>query len=86
MPVRIRLSRVGTNRKPLFRVVAATRERAADGHCLEVLGTYNPKLPEKKFTAKKERIEFWLNQGALPTRIVYQLLKRECGISPKRIA
>ncbi|OGQ47792.1 MAG: 30S ribosomal protein S16 [Deltaproteobacteria bacterium RIFCSPLOWO2_02_FULL_46_8] len=86
MAVHIRFSRVGAKKQPHFRLVAAQHERSRDGRCLEVLGTYNPKLPEKKFTAKKERIEFWLNQGALPTRIVYQLLKRECGISPKRIA
>ena len=77
MPVRIRLSRVGTNRKPLFRVVAATRERAADGHCLEVLGTYDPKLETEKLHVDKERVHFWLKQGATPSDLISQLLKKQ---------
>lgn len=86
MPVHIRLSRVGAKKQPHFRLVAAQHQRSRDGRCLEVLGTYNPKLPEKKSNIKKERVEFWLKQGALPTKIVYQLLKKECGIAAKRVA
>ena len=86
MSVLIRVSLVGAKKQPLFRMVTAQHERSRDGRCLEVLGTYNPKLPEKKLTVKKERVEFWLNQGALPSRVVYQLLKKECGITSKHVA
>lgn len=75
MPVRIRLTRFGTNQKPHFRVVAASREKSRDGRFLEVLGTYNPKLKEKKMNIDKERLAFWLKQGATMTSVVSQMLK-----------
>ena len=81
MPVRIRLTRVGTNKKPFFRVVAAERTKPRDGRFLEVLGTYYPKLKEKKLTLNKERYDYWIKQGALPTNIIIQSLKKELGTS-----
>jgi len=83
MPVRIRLSRVGTNNKPFFRVVAASREKPRDGRFLEVLGTYNPKLKEKKLNLNRERLDYWLKQGAMPTRLVGQMLKKDLGLITK---
>ncbi|OGQ04223.1 MAG: 30S ribosomal protein S16 [Deltaproteobacteria bacterium RIFCSPLOWO2_01_44_7] len=83
MPVRIRLTRIGTNQKPFFRVVAASREKPRDGSFLEVLGVYNPKLKEKKFNVNKERIEFWLKKGAIPSRVVGQMLKKDLRIVTK---
>lgn len=77
MPVRIRLSRVGTNKKPHFRVVAADGRRSRDGRFLELLGTYNPKLKEKKLLLNRERYDFWIKQGALPSRIIERMLQKE---------
>ena len=85
MPVRIRLSRVGTNKKPFFRVVAATRERSRDGKFLEVLGTYYPKLKEKKLKLNKERYDFWIQKGALPTGVIVQTLKKELATATQKV-
>lgn len=75
MPVRIRLSRVGSNNKPYFRVVAASREKPRDGRFLEVLGTFNPKLKDKKLNLNRERYDYWIKQGAVPSRIISQSIK-----------
>lgn len=76
MPVRIRLTRVGTNKKPFFRVVAAERTKPRDGRFLEVLGTYNPKLPEKKININKERLAYWIKQGATLSDTMRETLKK----------
>lgn len=78
MSVRIRLSRVGTNKKPLFRLVATSRTNSRDGRCLEVLGTYNPKLEKEKLQRiNKERLQFWFKQGATSSELISQLLKKQ---------
>lgn len=74
MPVRIRLTRVGTHNKPYFRVVAAERTKPRDGRFLEVLGTYNPKQEKEKMQVNKERFDFWLKQGATMSKIVSDML------------
>lgn len=76
MPVRIRLTRVGTNKKPFFRVVAAERTKPRDGRFLEVLGTYNPKLTEKKININKERLAYWIKQGATMSDTMRETLKK----------
>ncbi len=82
MPVRIRFSRVGTNNKPLFRLVATDRTNARGGSCLEVLGTYNPKLEKEKLKVNKERLDYWFKKGATPSELVSQLLKQQ-GLAAK---
>lgn len=76
MPVRIRLTRVGTNKKPFFRVVAAERTKPRDGRFLEVLGTYNPKLTEKKININQERLAYWIKQGATLSDTMRETLKK----------
>lgn len=77
MSVRIRLSRIGAHKKPFFRVVAVTREQSRDGGCLELLGFYDPKKEKEKLKLNKERYQYWLQKGALPTTIISNLVKRE---------
>ena len=45
MPVRIRLSRVGTKKRPFYRIIVADSRRARDGRFIDRIGTYNPMLP-----------------------------------------
>lgn len=77
MPVRIRLSRVGTRNKPQYRVVAAHREKPRDGRFLENLGTFNPKNKEKKINLNRERYDYWLKLGAIPSRVIRETVKKE---------
>lgn len=77
MPVKIRLARHGTKKRPFYRIVVADSECPRDGRCLETVGTYNPLLDTAKVLLKKERVEYWMNQGAIPTDTVKSLLKKE---------
>ena len=77
MAVKIRLARHGTKKKPFYRIVVADSESPRDGRYLENVGTYDPLYDPAKVTLKSERIRYWMDQGALPTNTVQNLLKKE---------
>ncbi len=83
MSVKIRLARGGSKKKPFYRLVVADSARSRDGKFIEKVGTYNPMLPkdsEERVNLVKERIEYWLGQGAIPSeRIALFLQKAEIG-------
>ena len=74
MPVRIRLSRVGKKKVPFYRIVAVDGRRKRDGSFLENLGSYDA-LKSKLVTFNKERLEYWIGQGAIPSDAVKKLQK-----------
>lgn len=77
MPVKIRLARHGAKKKPFYRIVAADSESPRDGRFLEIVGTYNPLIDPAEVSLKQERIKYWIDQGAIPTTTVKNLLKKE---------
>jgi small subunit ribosomal protein S16 len=77
MAVKIRLARHGAKKRPFYRVVVADSESPRDGRYLETVGTYNPVQDPAEVSLKKERIKYWLDQGARPTDTVRSLLKKE---------
>jgi small subunit ribosomal protein S16 len=77
MAVRIRLARHGAKKKPFYRIVVADSESPRDGRYLEAVGTYNPLLDPAEITVKQERVQYWLEQGAIRTDTVRSLLKKE---------
>lgn len=77
MPVKIRLARHGTKKKPFYRIVAADSEFPRDGRFLEIVGTYNPLIDPAEVSLKQERVKYWIDQGAIPTTTVKNLLKKE---------
>ena len=77
MPVKIRLARHGTKKRPFYRIVVANSENPRDGRFLETVGTYNPLPDPAKVSIKQERIKYWMGQGAIPTDTVKSLLKKE---------
>ena len=77
MPVKIRLARHGAKKKPFYRIVAADSESPRDGRFLEIVGTYNPLIDSAEVSLKQERIKYWIDQGAIPTTTVKNLLKKE---------
>ena len=77
MAVRIRLARHGAKKKPFYRIVVADSESPRDGRYLEAVGTYNPLRDPAEITVKQERVQYWLEQGAIPTDTVRSLLKKE---------
>lgn len=70
--LRIRLIRIGKKNAPAFRVVLTEKTSPPQGKFLEVLGSYNPRL--KEVNLKKERILYWLSQGAQASDTVHNLL------------
>ena len=76
MAVSIRLSRHGKRNCPFYRLVVADRERPRDGKFIEVVGTYDPRANGGIFTAKRDRIAYWVGKGAQPSDTVSELLKQ----------
>ncbi len=77
MAVKIRLARHGAKKRPFYRVVVTDSESPRDGRFLEIVGTYNPVTDPAEVSLKNERIQYWMDQGAVPTHTVKSLLKRE---------
>ena len=80
----IRLARGGRRNRPFYRIVVADKRMPRDGRYIEKLGTYNPLLQnddENRVTLVKERIEYWLGQGAKPSERVAIFLGK-AGLAP----
>ncbi len=80
MAVRIRLTRIGGKKNPIWRVVAADQRSARDGRIIETLGQYNAQTEPSTIKIDEERVRHWLAQGAQPSDQVRKLLKTQ-GIS-----
>lgn len=74
MAVRIRLSRVGKTKVPFYRIIAVDGRRKRDGAFLENLGSYDA-LKSKLVTFNEERLDYWIDQGAIPSDAVKKLQK-----------
>jgi small subunit ribosomal protein S16 len=77
MSVKIRLARHGAKKRPFYRIVIADNESPRDGKFLENVGTYNPLVDPAEVSLKQERVKYWIDQGAIPTNTVKNLLKKE---------
>ena len=79
MPLKLRLARAGTKKRPVYRVVVADSRSPRDGRFIEKIGHYNPILPAEhpeRLTIDGERAKYWLGNGAQPTDRVTLLLAR----------
>jgi small subunit ribosomal protein S16 len=76
MAVKIRLARHGAKKRPFYRIVVADNESPRDGRFLENVGTYNPLRDPVEVTLKTDRVQYWLQQGAIPTDTVRSILKK----------
>jgi len=61
----IRLARVGARKQPHYRVVVIEKDRARNGRSVEVVGTYNPRTNPASLELKRDRIDYWVGNGAL---------------------
>ena len=77
MGVRIRLSRMGSKKRPFYRIVVADSRAPRDGRFVEVIGTYNPRTEPVEVQVDSERLQAWLTKGAEPTDTVRSLLKQK---------
>jgi small subunit ribosomal protein S16 len=77
MGVKIRLARHGAKKRPFYRIVVADSEAPRDGRFLETVGTYNPLQDPAEVTLKTDRVQYWIEQGAVPTDTVKSLIGKE---------
>jgi small subunit ribosomal protein S16 len=72
----IRMRRVGSKKRPYFRVVVAESSAAREGSFVEVLGHYNPRTRPAKVEIDRERVQYWIAKGARPSDTVRTLMAR----------
>ena len=77
MAVKLRLTRVGSKKNPIYRVVAADEHAPRDGRFLEIVGRYNPQTDPSTIELDEAKVKDWLAKGAQPTDAVRKLLKTQ---------
>jgi small subunit ribosomal protein S16 len=75
MSVRVRLTRVGSKKNPIWRVVVSDQRSPRDGRFIETIGHYNPQTEPSTIVLDTERFQHWVSRGAQPTNTVKQLVK-----------
>jgi small subunit ribosomal protein S16 len=75
MAVRIRLTRVGSKKNPIYRVVVADSRSPRDGKFIEIVGRYNPQTEPSTIEFDETKVREWLGKGAQPSSAVSRLLK-----------
>ena len=81
MSVRLRLTRIGGRKDPVWRIVAADQRSKRDGRVIEILGQYNAQTDPSTIKVDEEKVKGWLARGAQPTDQVRKLLRTQ-GIDP----
>jgi small subunit ribosomal protein S16 len=75
MAVKMRLTRVGSKKNPIYRVVVADARSPRDGRFIEIVGRYNPQPDPSIIELDEAKVKDWLSKGAQPTDSVKRLLK-----------
>ena len=85
MPLKIRLARAGSKKRPYYHVVVADARAPRDGRFIEKIGHWNPMMPKDadgRVTLDADRIKHWLSQGAQPTDRVQKFMA-DAGLAEK---
>ena len=77
MAVKMRLTRVGSKKNPIYRVVVADSRSPRDGKFIDIVGRYNPQLEPSLIELDEGKVRDWLGKGAQPTESVRRLLKTQ---------
>jgi small subunit ribosomal protein S16 len=70
----MRLSRVGSAKNPVYRIVVADARSPRDGRSIETIGQYNPRHDPSLIEIDADKATAWLHKGAQPSRTVKRLL------------
>jgi small subunit ribosomal protein S16 len=81
MSVRLRLTRIGGRKDPVWRIVATDQRSPRDGRVIEILGHYNAQTEPSTIKVDEDKVRGWLARGAQPTDQVKKLLRTQ-GIDP----
>ena len=76
MSVKIRMRRMGSKRKPFYRIVVADSRMPRDGRFIEAVGYYNPLTNPDEVKLEEDKIFEWLEKGAQPSDTVRSLLSK----------
>jgi small subunit ribosomal protein S16 len=82
MSVRVRLTRVGSKKNPIWRVVVTDQRSPRDGRFIETIGHYNPQTEPSTIVLDRERLDHWLARGAQPSGTVKQLVRAQSKAPP----
>ncbi len=74
--VTIRLTKVGSKKRPFFRIVVVEARSARDGSVTESLGLYDPRRKPEFFQLDRDRFAHWVSKGARPSNTVKTLVAR----------
>ena len=75
MSVRLRLTRVGGKKDPIWRIVVADQRAPRDGRVIETIGQYNAQTNPSTIAIDEDRARNWLARGAQPSDTVRKLLR-----------
>ncbi|HET6642575.1 MAG TPA: 30S ribosomal protein S16 [Gaiellaceae bacterium] len=75
MAVKMRLTRIGSKKNPIYRVVVTDSRSPRDGRFIEIVGRYNPQTHPSTIEFDEEKVKEWLDKGAQPSQTVARLLK-----------
>jgi small subunit ribosomal protein S16 len=75
--VAMRLTRIGSKKRPYYRIVVIDKRRARNGRFLEVLGQYSPAANPIRVEINSERAQYWLSKGAEPSETVRSILRQK---------
>ena len=73
--VKIRLTRNGKKREPIYRIVVSDSRNARGGKCIDEIGLYNPNTEPCTYKVDAEKAQKWLSNGAQPTEVVNRIFK-----------
>ena len=76
MALRLRLTRMGSKKRPFYRIVALDSATRRDGRALDIIGHYNPMVEPNEIKVDAEKAKMWLDRGAQPSDTVRSLLKK----------
>ncbi len=74
--MKLRLTRMGSKKRPFYRIVAMDSATRRDGRALDYIGHYNPMTDPAEITVDAEKVAMWIERGAQPTDTVAALLRK----------
>ncbi|KFL33915.1 MULTISPECIES: 30S ribosomal protein S16 [unclassified Sulfurospirillum] len=60
----VRLTRMGRNKTPFYRIVVTDSRKKRDGGSIETIGYYNPLTEPQVIKFDAERLAYWKSVGA----------------------
>ena len=75
--LKIRLRRMGANRRPVYRLVVSDARQTPSAAVLEEIGFYNPRTQPAEIRVDRERVDYWVGRGAQLSETVRTLLAQK---------